>query len=891
MNASQGSKSVFTQGLLQDLAVDPERGLTEEVAAARLAAEGPNDLPRQTSGAWPVFIRQFRSVMVAVLLVAVLVSVFSRDFENAVAILAMILLTTLLGFRQEYRAGHALEGLQELAAPGARVLREGALRTISARELARGDVVLIEAGMIVPADLHLLEAYGLKVDESTFTGESVPVEKDASFVSDVSTALAERREKAYSGSTVTAGRGKGVAIAIGAHTEVGRISNRLTPDHNQRTPLQRELDHAGSKMVLIALGLVITIFILGLLRGEEIKVLLLTSISLAVAAVPEGLPAVIAIVLALGSQRLLARKALIRRLAAIETLGSITVICSDKTGTLTRNHLSVSQVYVDGQVVKLQPPPGRASSPETLLACASLSTDVIRAAQPPQAARWSGDPIEVALVEAAENAGVDRESLEAQMPRVGELPFDSNRKRMTTVHRLDNGDLRSKLASSQAGVNYLSITKGALEGLLPLSTGVWSAGSVEAMTAVQREHIIEAHDAMAAEGVRALAVAFKLFESATAWHEQELESNLVFLGFIGLLDPPRPEAEEAVSRAKQAGIRPILITGDHALTAHRIARDLGIGNGAPALSAHDIQHLIEENKLATIVETAVVARVSPEDKLTLVKALQSAGHMVAMTGDGVNDAPALVQADVGIAMGLRGTDAARGAADMVLQDDNFATIVAAIAEGRVISSNIRKFIRYLLSCNSGELWLVLLAPLFGMPLPLTPLQILWMNLVTDCTPALALTAEPVHPATMQRPPTRRNQLLGKSALAAILVTGFTLGLAAFLSGYTHWLSRRADWQTVVFTTVVFSQLWVALSSRSRTQSVFRLGLRSNRPMLYAIIATVAMQLAVIYVPFARSIFSVSPLSFEALLRCLVFSSIPFIVLESGKWLWRKHPQE
>ncbi len=877
--------------VLETVRAEPERGLSAEQVSTRLSAAGPNELPRPgRSGAWRILSRQFRSVMVVVLLAATLVSFWSRDYLDAGAILAMLLLTALLGFRQEYAAERGMAALERLAAPAARVLRDGVSSTVAARDLVTGDIVFIEAGGLVPADLRLLEVHALRTDESPLTGESLPVEKDATFIGESGTALGDRLNMAYLGTTVTSGRGRGVVVATGWQTEMGRISSLLERQTPRPTPLQRGIEQVGRKLVLIALAVVGIVFIQGLIRGEEKKTLLLTAISLAVAAVPEGLPAVIAIALAVGSQRMLARRALVRRLAAIETLGSVTVICSDKTGTLTQNRLTVKQAYVDGNRDGLGSIHEPDSPSRMLIACAALSTDVARSgvAENPAEARWTGDPTEIALVRAATEAGMDKESMERLLPRVSELPFDSGRKRMTTVHRIADSRPFSPLIALGPETTHIAITKGALEGLLPRLTRIWSRGSIEPLTPNGRAHITKVHDRMAAEGMRVLGVAFKPLPRAAMLEDGELESDLVFVGFVGLLDPPRPEARDAVALCKQAGITPVMVTGDHPLTAQRIARELGIGNGTPALAGHDLRRLSSEGDLNTILDTAVVARVSPEDKLALVEALQRAGHVVAMTGDGVNDAPALLRADVGVAMGCIGTDAAREASDLVLQDDNFATIVAAVQEGRLIASNIRKFIRYLLSCNSGELWLVLLAPLFGMPLPLTPLQILWINLVTDGFPALALAAEPVDPEVMRRPPrSPKQELLGTLNLVSILASGLLLGLVAFLSGFGYWRMQRFEWQTIVFVIVVFSQLGMAVGCRSELQSVFKLGLFSNRSMIYAVAATAVLQLIVVYVPFAQRIFGSKPLGAGSLIVSLAVSSIPFLGLELGKWLLRR----
>ncbi len=866
-----------------------DRGLTTQEAARRLERFGPNELPQERgSAAWSVLGRQFRSVMVLVLVAAGAISVASGDFHDAIAILAMVLLTTLLGFRQEYHAERAMEALKRFSAPSARVRRSGLDSTIPARELVPGDMVLLEAGGIVPADVRLIQAHHLSTDESALTGESLPVDKDALSLAAEDAPVADRSNMAHAGTIVTSGRALALVVATGKRTEMGRISAMLETRTRQTTPLQAALDRFGRKLVLVALAGVAFVFIEGWLRGEEKRNLLLTAISLAVAAVPEGLPAVITIQLAMGSQRMLKRRALIRRLAAVETLGSVTVICTDKTGTITENHLQVTEVFVDGRAMQL----GGNSEPDPalrlVLACAALSTDVTKSAPPGETTHWHGDPTEIALVEAAASAGLDKEALEREFPRIGELPFDSTRKCMSTLHRVENRGALAALIPTEQPSSQLGITKGALDGLLPRLTREWTAGRIEILTAARRKTIQERHDAMASQGIRVIGVAFRPLEGSLL-QADELESDLVFLGLVGMIDPPRPEAAAAVEVAKRAGIRPVLITGDHALTAQYIARQVGIGGDSAPLSSDDLKRL-SKTGLDTVLHTAVLARATPEDKLVLIEALQRAGHVVAMTGDGVNDAPALARADVGVAMGRIGTDAAREASDVVLQDDNFATIVAAVEEGRIIRSNIHKFIRYMLACNSGELWVLILAPLFGMPLPLTPLQILWINLITDGLPALALSAEPAEPGIMRQSPRKPGEgLLGARAGFSIFANGLLLGLVTLGCGYVGWHAGQPEWQTMIFTVLTFSQLGFAIACRSERESVFRLGPLSNRPMLYAVSLSALLQLALIYLPLGQSVFSTRALGWGSLVIGLAASTAPFWALEIQKLAarWRQ----
>ncbi|HET9222115.1 MAG TPA: cation-translocating P-type ATPase, partial [Roseiflexaceae bacterium] len=796
-----------------------------------------------------------------------------------------------------------------------KVRRDDRVQELAARDLVPGDIVLLEAGNLVPADGRLLVSANLRMQEAALTGESEPVDKVAHILPATNLALGDRRNMAYMGTVVAYGRGQIVVTDTGMRTELGAIAALLQTMQQELTPLQRRLDQLGRTLAIAALAIVGVIFALGLLRGEELQLMFLTAVSMAVAAVPEGLPAVVTIALALGAQRMLRRQALIRKLSAVETLGSVTVICSDKTGTLTQNRMAVTALDVAGRCVGLAEVLPRASTSAMgngqhapldvqpaltlLLAAGALCNDALieHGGAGHGAERIVGDPTEGALVVAAARAGLAKTELEAIFPRVAEAPFDSTRKRMTTIHAAPAlpPTLPSRLGTLWDGVlgagsdrHYIAFTKGAVDSLLDVASSVWVDGRIDPLTTSERARISAANDRLAQQGMRVLGVAFRpLAALPAAADPARLERDLVFVGMLGMIDPARPEVKQAVQLCQTAGIRPVMITGDHPLTARAIARELGVADGGYVLTGPELDRLSAAELEAIVAEVPVYARVSPEHKLRIVQALQAKGHIVAMTGDGVNDAPALKKADIGVAMGISGTDVTKEAADMVLCDDNFATIVAAVAEGRAIFDNIRKFIKYLMTTNAGELWVMLLAPLVGMPLPLLPLQILWVNLVTDGLPALALSAEPAERDTMQRPPYPPDEHIFARGLGRhILWVGLLMGLVVLVVGYGYWSIGAAQWQTMVFLTLTLAQMAHVLAIRSARDSLFRIGLWSNRPLLGAVTLTFGMQLAVVYVPFLQGFFTTVALSARDLAIGLAASSIVFWGVELEKWLMR-----
>ena len=898
--------------VLRALETNAASGLSSEEAARRLEARGTNELEdRGTRSPWTILWEQFTSIMIVILIVAALVSALLGDYEDSIAIAVIVVLNAALGFGQEYRAERAMAALQQLSAPRVKVRREARVREISASELVPGDVVLLEAGNLVPADGRLLESANLRVEEAALTGESEPVEKNPAALEEEETPLGERANMVYSSTLVAMGRGLFVVTETGMATELGKIASMIQTTHREQTPLQRRLNQVGKVLALAALAIVGVVFALGLLRGEDLEVMFLTAVSLAVAAVPEGLPAVVTIALALGAHRMFRRRALIRKLPAVETLGSVTVICSDKTGTLTQNRMTATVLDVAGHTVELgegsfvgsKPGPdgrtplavGDDPTLAMLLAGGALCNDSLLEDHEEGDFRAVGDPTEGALVVAAAREGLKKPEIEGTLPRVGEVPFDSGRKRMTTVHEVVSGSgletlevPKSILNVVQGSASYIAFTKGAVDSLLEISSDVWTDdGQIEPLTEGWRERISTANERLAEDGVRVLGVGLRRLRSVDDIGE-ELERDLTFLGMVGMIDPPRSEAKDAVETCKRAGIRPVMITGDHPLTARHIATELGIAQDKRILTERDLASIPGEDLVDLVEEVPVYARVSPEHKLDIVEALQTRGHIVAMTGDGVNDAPALKRADIGVAMGVTGTDVSKEAADMVLTDDNFATIVAAVEQGRVIYDNIRKFIKYLLTSNSAEILVMLVGPFLGLGLPLLPLQILWINLVTDGPPALALSTEPAERDIMRRPPRPPGESVFARGLGRHVVwVGVLMALVSLATGL--WYSQTAPeiWQTMVFTTLTLSQLSHVMAIRSGDESLFSVGPLSNMPLLGAVALTFVLQLLAIYTPFFQRFLETEALPLADLAIAVALSTIIFWAVEVEKWLARR----
>lgn len=866
-----------TGDLLEKLKTHPQNGLDDNEAVKRAEKVGPNELQSDDGiPLWQMFFSQFKDFMVIVLLVATLISGFLGEWVDAAAIMVIIIINATLGLVQEYKAERSMEALRKLTAPEARVIRDGMERKIPAAALVPGDIVLLEAGDRIPADLRIIECSSLEVEESALTGESFPVKKQEGVISG-EPGLGDRYNMAYFGTVTTRGRGKGVVVATGMTTEMGQIAGLIKDAETEPTPLQRRLAQMGAWLVSFCLFICFLVVIVGIYRGLPPYEMFLAGVSLAVAAIPEGLPAIVTVALALGVQRMIKRNAIVRKLPAVETLGCATVICSDKTGTLTQNEMTVRKAVIGGYPVEITgegyEPKGnfkmdqdKNSDFNKFMRIAALCNNstlyrenipikgLFRNNKQAKQKSWhvNGDPTEGALLVMSAKAGFWREHLEKQEQRILEIPFDSDRKMMTVVCR------------SKDGYSHV-YTKGAPDVVLDLCSHYLKDGNKLPLTGEVKEKILAKNSELGEQALRVLALAYNEFSREQDVDEKRIESSLTFVGLAGMIDPPRPAAVKAVYTCKRAGIKTVMITGDHQVTARAVAREMGILEGRQALVVTGVElDNMDDKELEQVVnKVSVYARVSPKHKLRIVRALKRNGHIVAMTGDGVNDAPAVKEADIGIAMGITGTDVTKSSSAMVLADDNFKTIVDAVEEGRGIYDNIRKFIRYLLSCNVGEVLVMFLAVLAGMPLPLVPIQILWMNLVTDGLPAMALGVDPVQRDVMIRSPRNPNEGIFSNGLAGkILVSGsiFAVGtLGVFMFFYNNSSYNLELARTMAFNTLVFFQLCFVFMCRSEHQSILEVGLFSNRYLVVAVLISMCLQLSITYIPFLQPVFQTVPL--------------------------------
>ena len=908
-----------------------EKGLAQAEAERRLKEHGPNELAEKPRpGFLKMLLDQFNNFLVIILIIAAVVSLLLGEVIDAAAIIVIVILNAVVGVVQESKAEAALAALKKMAAPNAQVLRDGHQTTMPSRELVPGDIVLLEAGNYVPADMRLVESVNLKIEEASLTGESVPVDKNAALVLDKEIPIGDRHNSAFMSTVVTYGRGKGLVTGTGMHTQIGLIAEMLQSYEAEDTPLQQKLDHLGKMLGIVCLSVCGIIFIYGLIRdthigtifkdgflaylshekGDIVK-LFMTAVSLAIAAVPEGLPAVVTICLALGMQKMIKRHALIRKLPAVETLGCATVICSDKTGTLTQNEMTVTDGWIKGKHFKISgegyTPTGQFSMNQQALnpledpglslllyggaLCNDAKLEETKEEGGGQTWRMVGDPTEGAMVVAGAKSGLWRNDMEKSFPRVMEIPFDSDRKRMTTIHQLKGNGQEKQVAFDAPPV--IAFIKGAPDLVLNISDSILENGKPVTLTDKIRKEVLAENQNLAQQALRVLGVAYKPMDNLPDKCDSDnVEKGLTFVGLMGMIDPARPEVKAAVKIAQGAGLKSVMVTGDYKDTAEAIAREIGLRTpDGLVLSGNELDKMSEEDLARVIDKVDVCCRVSPQHKTKIVDAFKAKDHVVAMTGDGVNDAPALKRANIGVAMGITGTDVTKETADMVLTDDNYASIVSAIEEGRIIYSNIRKFVYFLLVCNIGEILIIFFSMLLGMPIPLLPIQLLWLNLVTDGAPALALGLEKGEPDIMQRPPRpTKEPVVNKEMLTGLIVVPIvdTIAvLSVFAIGIAQYPNHIQTAQTMAFVTLCISELFRAYTARSEHYSVFKIGFFSNRSMQWAVGSSLFLVLITVYIPFLRPFFDTVPLNFNDWLTMIPFALMAPVAAELVKIFMRR----
>jgi len=879
------------EAVTMQLGTDAGKGLTNQEVTERQQKHGPNQLAEK-KGRSPVglFLDQFKDFMIWVLIGAALVSGFLKEWVDAIAIISIVILNAILGFIQEFRAEKSLAALKKLSSPTSKVIRNGKHGVIPSSEIVPGDLVEMEAGDYVPADSRIVYATGnMSTHEASLTGESTPVTKSAVKLELENTGLADRSNMLYMGTSVVSGKARALITETGMNTELGRIAGMIQEIEDTTTPLQQKLKEFGKIIIVVVFILVGLIFMIGFLRGEDVLELFLSAVSLAVAAIPEGLPAVVTIALAMGVQRMVNRNCIIRKLPSVETLGCTSVICSDKTGTLTRNEMTVQVIYYAGQYFNISgigyapegdfmkdnqkvnplgiPGLGKLLSGTVLCNGAQLIHDA-------SGYKIVGDPTEGALLTMAAKAGLSKQKLEAEYPFVEEIPFDSDRKQMTIIR--------------EHGTRHVAFIKGAPDILLSKCISIEENGHAVPLNQDKREVVMQANAGLADNAMRVLALAYRDFAALPDNLEAgEIEQELTFLGLVAMIDPPRSEVKLAMQECRSAGIRSVMITGDHKNTAVAIARDLGFYQpDSMAFTGEELDQLTNEEFNKYVGKTAVYARVSPEHKLKIVKAWREQGEIVAMTGDGVNDAPAVKEADIGVAMGITGTDVTKEVSEMVITDDNFASIVAAVEEGRGIYDNIRKFIHYLLSCNVGEILVMFVASLLMLPVPLLPIQILWINLVTDGLPALALGVDPIDKKIMKRPPRLKNEpVITRKMGGIILLQGAFIAFCSLLAFYFVYFVEDKGIErarTACFIVLACSQLFHSFNCRSSHESIVSLGFFTNSKLVYATLISFILQMSVVYVPFLQTVFKTLPLGWSDWIMVLVISSFPLWAMEIVK---------
>ncbi|ATD54762.1 calcium-translocating P-type ATPase, PMCA-type [Clostridium chauvoei] len=861
------------EDIIEEFGSNTTNGLSSSEAKSRLEKNGPNKLAsKKKKSMLQLFFVQINDVMIYILLAAAVISAFMGEVSDAIIILIVILVNAIIGVVQESKAEKALEALKNMSTPKALVKRDGQIIEVPSEEVVVGDIVIIDAGRYIPADLRLIESANLKIEESAFTGESLPSEKSTEILnSENDIPVGDQHNMAFMSTLATYGRGNGIVVATGMDTQIGKIAKMLDAEEDDTTPLQKKLAELGKILGFTAVAISLVMFVVSMIQGRDFMEMFMTSISLAVAAIPEGLPAIVAIVLALGVQRMIKENAIIRKLPAVETLGSVNIICSDKTGTLTINKMTVKKYFVNGELKNLDEIDTKENTSKLLVEGMILCNDATS-----KDGSQTGDPTEIALLDVGNKFNIFKEDLNSIHKRVDEIPFDSDRKLMTTVNKYDNKDS--------------VFTKGAIDSILKISSKILINGKIEDFSDELKAKVLKASNDMSDEALRVLALGYKIIENEHV-EIDSLEKDLIFVGLMGMIDPPRVEVKDSITKSKNAGIRTIMITGDHKNTAVAIAKELGIAeNISQAMSGSEIDTYTEEEFTKIVNNFRVFARVSPEHKVKIVKAFKSHGNIVSMTGDGVNDAPSLKAADIGVAMGITGTDVAKGAADMVLTDDNFTTIVKAVEEGRNIFNNIKKSILFLLSCNLGEVVALFFAILFNWDTPLLPIHILWVNLITDSFPALSLGVDPGDSGVMDKKPRNPKESLFAGRMGKLLIiNGILIGvttLFAFKLGEKLYPDSLRHAQTMAFVVLSVSQLFFSLAMRNETKSLFQVGIFKNKSLIGSLAFGIALQFLVISIPFIASIFKVYALTLKDWTIVIGISLIPFIINEIIKVFFR-----
>ncbi|WP_368244883.1 cation-translocating P-type ATPase [Clostridium tertium] len=862
-----------SEEIIKELSSNVINGLSSADAKLILEKNGPNKLQgKKKKSTFQLFLSQINDAMIYILLVAAVISAIVGEISDAIIILIVIFVNAIIGVIQESKAEKALEALKSMSTPKALVKRDGSIIEIPSEEVVVGDIVIIDAGRYIPADLRLIESANLKIEESAFTGESVPAEKNSDIINEENDVpIGDQHNMAFMSTLATYGRGTGIVIATGMDTQIGKIAKMLDAEDENTTPLQKKLAQLGKTLGFTAVGISIVMFIVSMFQGRDFLEMFMTSISLAVAAIPEGLPAIVAIVLALGVQRMIKENAIIRKLPSVETLGSVNIICSDKTGTLTINKMTVKKFYINGETKNLEEIDIKNDESKLLVDGMILCNDATS-----KDGVQTGDPTEVALIDVGNKINIFKEDLNKAHKRVNEIPFDSDRKLMTTVNTYDKV--------------FNVFTKGAIDSILKISNKILINGEIKDFTKEEKEKVLMASNLMSDDALRVLALGYKVIDTEHVAID-DLEKDLIFVGLMGMIDPPREEVKGSIQVSKNAGIRTIMITGDHKNTAVAIAKELGIANDiSEAMSGSEIDTYSDEEFTKIVNNYRVFARVSPEHKVKIVKAFKSHGNIVSMTGDGVNDAPSLKAADIGVAMGITGTDVAKGAADMVLTDDNFTTIVSAVEEGRNIFNNIKKSILFLLSCNLGEVVALFVAILLNWAAPLLPIHILWVNLITDSFPALSLGVDPGDKGVMDLPPRNPKESLFAGRMGKLLIlNGILIGITtlfAFVLGEYLYPDSLRHAQTMAFVVLSVSQLFYSLAMRNETKSLFQVGVFKNKWLIGSILLGILLQLTIITIPFTATIFKVYSLKLKDWGIVILISLIPFVINEIIKIFFR-----